>query len=95
MPISREARRPCVPDKTPLVDREEELRQKQNLSFDRQHRARDLSPVLAGDLVWLPDRREQGIIGGEIALCSYQVKTPSRTFRRNRRGIIRLPVEEV
>ena len=42
-----------------------------------------------------PDRREQGTIGDEIAPWSYKVETPSSTFRKNRRNIIRLPVEDI
>ena len=33
--------------------------------------------MLLGDLVWIPDRREQGTVGGEIAPWSYEVETPS------------------
>ena len=58
-------------------------------------RARDLLPALPGDLVWIPDRREQGTIGDEIAPRSYKVKSPSNTFRRNRRDIICLSAEDM
>ena len=94
VPISREARIPLVPDKTLLLEREEELRRKQKCNFNRRHRARDLSPALPGNVVWLPDRRERGTIGDKVTPRSYQVETPSGAFRRNRRDIIRLPTEE-
>ena len=55
----------------------------------------DLSTALLGDLVWIPDRREQGTVGNEIAPQSYEVETPSGVFRRNRRDIIHLPTEDV
>ena len=57
VPSSRQARKPQVPDMKLVVEREEEQRQKQKANFDRRHMARDLSPVLPGDLVWIPDRR--------------------------------------
>ena len=95
VPSSREARKPQVPDRKLVVEREEEQRRKQKANFDRRHRARDLSPALPGDLVWIPDRREQGTVGDEIAPRSYKVETPSGTYRRNRRDIIRLPAEDI
>ena len=44
--------------------------------------------------MWLPDRRERGTIGDEIAQRSYKVETSSDMFRRNRRDTIHLPGEE-
>ena len=63
MPSSREAWKPHVPDRKLLVEGEEEPRWKQKGTFDRHHRAWDMSPALPGDLIWIPDRREQGTIG--------------------------------
>ena len=68
VPSSREAWKSHVPDMKFVVQREEKQRQKQNVNFDRCHRAQDLSPALPGDLVWILDRREQGTIGDEIVL---------------------------
>ena len=78
-----------------LVEREEELSQEQKVNFDRCHRAQYLLPALSGDQVWIPDKREQGTIGDEMAPQSYEVETPSSTFRINRRGIIHLPAEDI
>ena len=54
-------------------------------------------PALPGDLLWIPDRKEQANVGDEIAPWSYmyKVKTPSGLFRKNRRGIIHLPTEDI
>ena len=43
----------------------------------------------------IPDRREQGTVGDEIAPRSYEVDTPISTFRRNRRDIFHLPTEDI
>ena len=88
MPSSRE-----VPDRKLLVEREHELKRKQKATFDHCHR--DLLPALPGDLIWIPDRREQGTVGDEIAPWPYEVETPSSTFRRNRRDIIHLLAEDI
>ena len=76
-----------------MVEREE-LRRKQKVNFDRRHRAQDMSPELPGDLVWIPGKSCR-TVGDEIAPLSYEVKTPSGTFRRNRRDIIHLPAENI
>ena len=74
---SWEARKPYVPNRSLVVEREEEQRWKQKVNFDRLHRAWDLSPALPRDLVWIPDWREQWIVGNEIAPRSYKVETPA------------------
>ena len=70
-----------------LAAREEELREKHKRNFDRRHRARDLSPALPGDMVWVLDRRETGTVGNQVSPRSYRVKTPCGSFRRNKRDI--------
>ena len=87
VPSSREAQKPHVPNRKLVVEREEEQRLKQKVNFDQRHRAWNLSPALPGDVVWILDRREQEIVGDEIAPRSYKVETPSSMFRRNRRDI--------
>ena len=76
IPNSRKARKTIVPDRDLLVAREEELRQKHKRNFDRRHRARDLSPALPGDLVWVRDRREEGIVENQVSRRSYRMETP-------------------
>ena len=95
VPSSREAQKTYVSDRKLVIEREEEQRWKQKVNFDRLHRARDLLPAFPGDLVWIPNRREQGTVGDEIAPRSYEVETPSGTFRRNRRDKIHLPAEDI
>ena len=77
VPSSREAWEPHVLDRKLLVEREKKLRWKQKRYFDQRHRTQDLSPALPGDLVWIPDRREQGTVLDEIAPRLYEVDTPS------------------
>ena len=40
-------------------------------------------------------QERQGTIKDEIAPWSYEVETPSGVFRRNRRDIIHLPIEDL
>ena len=65
-----------------MVEREEELRQKQNATFDQRHRVRGFSQVLPGDLVRIFDRREQGTVD-EIASWSYEVEAANGMFGRD------------
>ena len=56
-----------------------------------------MSPAFLGDLACIPDMREQGTIGNEIAPWSYEVETPAVQcmFKRNWRYIIHLPAEDI
>ena len=46
LPITREARRPIIPNHDSLVEKEEELRKKRK---DRRHRAKELPVLLPGE----------------------------------------------
>ena len=95
VPSSREAKKPDVPDRKLVVEREEKQRLKQKVKFDQCHRAQYLSPALQRDLLWIPDRREQGTVLDEITPRSYKVEIPSCMFRRNRTDIICLLTEDI
>ena len=95
VPSSREARKPAIPDRELLITREEELRWIQKNNFDRRHKARDLLPVVQGDLVWIPDRSERGTVRDLAGPQSHQEDTPSGKFRRTSKDIISIPKEEV
>ena len=41
--------------------------------------------ALPGDLVWVPDRREQGTVGDETVPRSYEMETPSGTYNSSSR----------
>ena len=58
LPTSRGARKPHIPDRKLLVEREEEIGQKQKVNFDRRQKAQDLSPALPRDLEWISERRQ-------------------------------------
>jgi transposase InsO family protein len=91
VPSSREIRKPSIPDSKSLIAREKQLREKQKRNFDRRHGVRELPVLTEGDLVWLSDRKERGTVGEQIGPRSYEVETPSGSFRRNRRSLVTLP----
>jgi transposase InsO family protein len=75
-----------------------------NLDFERKDEQRKVHsmlhfnakatplPVLpAGQEVWLKDRSQEGVIEKQLTPRSYVVKTPTGTYRRNRRMINELP----
>ena len=92
IPSFREARKPAISDRKLLITREEELRRIQKNNFDCCHKPRDLSPVLQGDLAWIPDRSDRGTVKDQAGPQSYQVDTPSGNFRRN---VISIPEKEI
>ena len=91
VPITREQRTPQVPDMVALKAREKQLKDDQKKHFDRHHGVRDLTPLIPGDLVWMPDRETEAVVEEEVAPRSYNVSTPGGTLRRNRRNLIRVP----
>ena len=52
----------------------------------------DLLSTLSGDLVWIPDRREHGTLGDEIASQSYEVETTIGTVEE---GYNFFPAEDI
>ena len=93
VPITREQRRPQVPDIDTLKEREKQLKDRQKRNFDKRHGVRDLPQLIPGDLVWMPDREEEAVVEEEVAPRSYDVSTSGGTLRRNRRNLVQLPDE--
>ena len=84
MPMTREQRKPKVPD-------QQSLRRNQKNNFDSRRGVRDLPELEEGELVWIPDRQAEAIVQEEVAPRSYNVSTPDGTVRRNRRDIVKMP----
>ena len=76
--------------KTSKLKEKKWIRQRQRKNFNLHHRASELKPLQTGDYVWIPDTRSEGIVVQETNPQSYEVETPSGTYRRNRRHIIPL-----
>ena len=86
---------PCVapkPQPQHQVFRETDaaIAERQKRNHDH-HRAYSLEPLKKGDEVWLKDRQQQGTVVKQVHPRSYQVETPSGTYRRNRSHINKLP----
>ena len=91
LPVIPSKLRPSLPDFHLVRKKEEQARERQMNNFDTRHRAASLEPLLPGDNVWVTDRRSSGMVVEQSAPRSYQVVTPSREFRRNRRHLNVLP----
>ena len=74
-----------------LKAREKQLKDDQKKHLDRHHGVRDLTQLMPGDLVWMPDRETEAVVEEEVAPRSYNVSTPGGTLRWNRRNLIRVP----
>ena len=55
VPITREQRKPKVPDQVSLQARKKEKKRNQKRNFDSRHGVRHLPELEQGDLVWIPD----------------------------------------
>ena len=76
VPTTREQLIPRVPDSTLVCERDEQQKQRQERVFNMRHRARDLSELVPGDTVWVPDRSSD-----EVNHRSYEVETSEGTHR--------------
>lgn len=91
VPTTRAQREPCIPDLSLVRSRDKTNKARQKKNFDSHHGARELSPLLPGDQVWVPQRECEGEVQEEVTPRSYTVETEDGSVRRNRRDLIRLP----
>ena len=93
VPMTRQQRKPGIPDSNEVRERDEQMKHNQKKNFDNHHGAREMEPLSTGQLVWLPDSRVEARVEGEVAPRSYTVSTPQGHTRRNRRDLIPLPTQ--
>ena len=91
IPITREQLKPKVPDQSSLRERDERDKARQQSNYDQHHRAKELSPLMAGQMVWMPDRNEEAKVVQEAGTRSYEVETSEGMYRCNRRALISIP----
>ncbi len=69
--------------------KEELYRTKQEKTFNKRHRARDLTPLKSGDAVWVKDQSKEGrILSPTQYPRSYLVKTDKGILRQNRSALV-------
>lgn len=91
VPTTRYIRKPRLPDFDSLQGKEKQQRQKQKEYFDQHHGVKQLPQLEPGDTVWVSDRQERGAVEEQVGPRSYDVETPSGSYRRNRKNLISLP----
>ena len=91
IPMTREQLKPKVPDQSSLRERDARDKARQQSNYDQHHRAKEFSPLMAGQTVWMPDRNEEAKVVQEAGTRSYEVETSEGTYRRNRRALIPIP----
>ena len=94
MPTTRAQRKPRSPDLSLVRTRDQKNNARQKKNFDSHRGARELLPLLPGDLVWLPQRECEGEVQEEVAPQSYTVEFEGSSVRRTRRDLIQLPNSE-
>jgi len=93
VPMTRQQRKPEIPDSKVVRERDKQLKSNQKKNFDSHHGAREMEPLSTGQLVWLPDSRVEAHVEEQVAPRSYTVSTPHGQARRNRRDLIPLPTQ--
>ena len=84
LPVSRELRRPAIPDHSLIVSRDERAKRRQKENFDARRGVKELPELSSGDAVWIPDRESSGEVVEQTSPRSYTVCTPGGLYRRNR-----------
>ena len=91
LPTAKSEMKPKLPDWSAFKLKDESIKEIQTRNFDSRHGVRELPPLVKGSQVWITHQETKGIFNKETAERSYQVTTPKRTIRRNRKHLIALP----
>ena len=94
LPMVREQRAPRVVNLSDLEEKDRHIKERQRQNYDARHRAKELPSLEPGDTVWIPDQETSGIIVDETTPQSHVVETSDGSYRRNRKHLVRLPVQE-
>ena len=94
VPITRDLRKPKVPDHSVVKKLAKREKQRQTANFNTHHGARELPTLLPGDTVYVRDRDSAGIVLQETAPRSYDVQTPHGMVRRKHLHMVRSPQNE-
>ena len=81
---------PQWPELAKLRETEEKIKTKQVVYYNQRHGAKELSSLLPGDRVYVPDRRENAVVVSKTPEPrSYLIETDSNSaVRRNRRQLL-------
>ena len=52
---------------------------------------RELTPLIPGQTVWMPDREQEAQVTQEVGTRSYKVQTSEGTYRRNPKALVQIP----
>ena len=79
------------PEQPNFRARDEKNKVTMMLNFDKKASSSPLSILPAGQEVWVKDRAQEGTVVEQLTPRSYSVRTPTGTYRRNRRILNELP----
>ena len=74
-----------------IPERDERIKTRQQRNFDHHHGVRELTPLIPGQTVWMPDREQEAQVTQEVGTRSYEVQTSEGTYRRNRKALVQIP----
>ena len=92
IPVMASTLQPRWDESKQLRDRQENIKTRQTVDYDRYHRAQSFSTLCAGDHVWVQYAKIGGTVVGKAGLPrSYLVQTPTTCLRRKRRHLAPTP----
>uniref|UniRef100_A0A1A8KH08 Gypsy retrotransposon integrase-like protein 1 n=1 Tax=Nothobranchius kuhntae TaxID=321403 RepID=A0A1A8KH08_NOTKU len=96
VPTTAQALYPAWPSLGAFRKRDKELKERQNNSFDRRHKAKDLPFLIPGQSVWIRTIQSTATVQGPASTSrSYVVETERGSFRRNRAHLTVPPETEL
>ena len=68
----------------------ERLKTCQQRNFDHHYGVKELTPLISGQTVWMPDREQEAQVTQEVGTRSHEVQTSEGTYRRNRKALVQI-----
>ena len=91
LPVIEEQLKPSLPNERAVRRKEKMMKQRMKRNYDRRHGAKELKELQPGDIVWLPDNKQEGTVMEKTNTRSYTVRVQDGTIRRNQRDLVALP----
>ena len=94
VPVIHTELKPKLPNEDELREKEERSREKQKSNYDLRHNAKPQVPLLPDMEVHVKDMNTPGFVVSKAqSPRSYFVETPSNIIRRNRSQLLPMPAE--
>ena len=89
--VVEEQLKPSLPNEKAVRRKEKMMKQRMKRNYDWRHDPKELKGLQPGDIVWIPENKQEGTVMEKNNTRSYMVRVQDGTIRRNRRDLVALP----